>query len=441
MRTHFLPLALWAAAMPAMADDSTESLRRDMDTMSSEYQQQINELQKRIDDLEQTGTGSSGQSTARNTYNPAITLIFNGAYSSYELNPEQYDLPGFQLSDEAGLGAEGFSIGESELNINGNIDSLFFGNATIALDDTGDGLDVSLEEAYVETLGLGHGMGIRVGRFYSDIGYLNVQHPHAWDFYDAPLIYRGLFGDQLANDGLQFTVVAPTDMFLLLGAELGNGGNFPSGEPQSGLGNWDVFAKIGGDVGVSHSWLTGVSYWSAPDVQDRMGVYQNSDGETVDTSFSGSSKIAGMEFIYKWAPYGNPEQRNFKFQFEYFLRDEEGNVDIQNTDPLETTGYTGDQSGWYAQGIYQFVPQWATGFRYDRLSTDNSGTNQAVLDQAGLNNPDYTPDRYSAMLQWKHSEYSRIRFQYNLDRSTGQDDNQLYLQYTFVLGAHGAHTY
>jgi hypothetical protein len=443
MRTHLLPLALWAAAMPAMADDSTESLRRDMDTMSNEYQQQINELQQRINDLEQSGTaaGDSGQSVARNTYNPAISLIFNGAYSSYELNPEQYDLPGFQLGDEAGLGPEGFSIGESELNINGNIDNLFFGNATIALEDANGELEVALEEAYVETLGLGYGTNVKAGRFYSDIGYLNKQHPHAWDFYDAPLIYRGLFGDQLVNDGVQFSVLVPTDLFLKVGTELGNGGHFPSGEPQSGIGNWDVFAKVGGDIGISHSWQAAISYWYAPDVQDRMGINQAYEGETLDTAFSGTSKIAGMDFVYKWAPRGNPEQRNFKFQFEYFHRDENGDVSIADSDPLQTTSYSGTQHGWYAQGIYQFVPQWATGLRYDRVSTDNEGSNEVVLEEAGMSNAGYVPERYSAMLQWMHSEYSRIRFQYNLDRSTGQDDNQFFVQYTFVLGAHGAHTY
>ena len=227
----------------------------------------------------------------------------------------------------------------------------------------------------------------------------------------------------------------------ILSVILGNGGHFPAGEPQSGVGSWDVFTKVGGDIGISHSWQAGLSYWSAPDVQDRTGASHAHDGATETAAFSGSSHIAGLDFVYKWAPRGNPEQRNFKLQFEYFQRDEDGDIVMQGSDPLESSSYTGKQRGWYAQGVYQFMPQWATGVRYDRVSTDNQGSDDAILEEASLNNAEYRPERYSAMLQWKNSEYSRLRFQYNLDRSTGEDDNQFFVQYTFVLGSHGAHTY
>ena len=43
---------------------------------------------------------------------------------------------------------------------------------------------------------------------------MNNQHAHAWDFADAPLIYRALFGDQYGDDGLQFSYVVPADLFV-----------------------------------------------------------------------------------------------------------------------------------------------------------------------------------------------------------------------------------
>jgi hypothetical protein len=45
------------------------------------------------------------------------------------------------------------------------------------------------------------------------------------------------------------------------------------------------------------------------------------------------------------------------------------------------------------------------------------------------------------MLAWQPSEFSRIRAQYNRDESTADTDNQFFVQYTMVMGAHGAHTY
>ena len=43
-------------------------------------------------------------------------------------------------------------------------------------------------EAFADALAMPAGTGLRFGRFYSDIGYLNRVHSHAWDFRDQPLV-------------------------------------------------------------------------------------------------------------------------------------------------------------------------------------------------------------------------------------------------------------
>ncbi len=60
---------------------------------------------------------------------------------------------------------------------------------------------MGIEEAFAQTSALYDGLNIKMGRFFSEIGYLNNQHAHAWDFAGAPLIYRAFFGDQYGNDG------------------------------------------------------------------------------------------------------------------------------------------------------------------------------------------------------------------------------------------------
>ena len=40
---------------------------------------------------------------------------------------------------------------------------------------------------------------------------------------------------------------------------------------------------------------------------------------------------------------------------------------------LAATPYDADQSGWYAQAVYQPLPRWRFGGRLDRLSADNPG--------------------------------------------------------------------
>ncbi len=84
---------------------------------------------------------------------------------------------------------------------------------------------------------LRNGLVPKFGRFFSGIGYLNEQHQHAWDFYDAPLAYQAFLGGQYATDGAQVKWLAPTDQFLEFGAEIGNGDSFPgSARNRNGVG-------------------------------------------------------------------------------------------------------------------------------------------------------------------------------------------------------------
>ena len=379
---------------------------------------------------------------ADNSFNPAISLILDGRYTAYA-NDSEYTLPGFLLGGEAGREEEGFHLGHNELAISADVDDSFYGKLTTVIADHEGSTEVELEEAYVETLALGQGLTIRAGRFYSGIGYLNEQHPHAWDFADAPLIYRGLFGDQLRDDGVRLSWVAPTDLYIRLGTEIGRGENFPAGGAKNGgAGAWTLYAKFGGDIGDSNAWQLGISHWQA-DIEDRTSGDHNHDGAASEIpTYSGESRVNGIDFVWKWAPRGNPTERNFKFQAEYFTRDENGTLvmDDGSIDP-ETTSYDGRQAGWYAQGVYQFRPHWRVGLRYDRLSSNNRGSDPTVLAEAGLDEAGHTPSRSTLMFDYSHSEYSRLRAQYSQDDSYADADDILTLQYIMSLGPHGAHQF
>ena len=91
------------------------------------------------------------------------------------------------------------------------------------------------------------------------LGYLNEIHSHADAFVDRPLPYRAfLGGDNFRDDGIQASVILPTDLFAEVGGGMYRGTGFPAaGSASSGRGADTLFARIGGDVGVSHSWLAG----------------------------------------------------------------------------------------------------------------------------------------------------------------------------------------
>jgi len=393
--------------------------------------QQLRDLEQRVQELE-AANATAGKAATRqvsNNFNPAISLILDGKLSAFSQDSATYALPGFALGGETGPGDEGLRLGESELVMSANIDDKFYGQFTAALTPENQ---TEIEEAYFETLALGNGFTVRAGRFLSAIGYLNPVHAHAWDFADQPIVYRAMLGNQYKDDGVQARWVAPTDVFLELGAEIFRGDNFPAGgAANSGKGTHTVFIHIGGDVGASHAWRLGLSQLDA-DARNRA----TGDATTPDL-FTGSSTLNGVDFIWKWAPNGNPKQTNFKFQTEYFTRDEDGTLDPASSGtPLS---YNGKQKGWYTQAVYQFMPRWRVGLRYDQLKANavDAALAGTVLDKQG-----HDPKRTSVMMDFSNSEFSRLRFQVNKDESrVNQKDTQWYLQYIMSLGAHGAHAF
>jgi hypothetical protein len=61
---------------------------------------------------------------------------------------------------------------------------------------------------------------VKGGKFLSDFGYINRQHPHQWDFVDQNLPYLNLLGPHgLQDTGLQLTWLPKLPVYTLLGVE------------------------------------------------------------------------------------------------------------------------------------------------------------------------------------------------------------------------------
>ena len=444
LRPAFLAAAL-AAAFPAHADADVDALRAELKEMKSSYEARIQALEARL----QKAETQSADATARaeqaapppqpeparsNSFNPDISLILQGRYAHLEDLDEHWITGFFPVDAHAHSDSgRGFSVDGSELVISASIDPYFRGYLNAVLVDDG----VEVEEAWFQTLGLGQGLSIKGGRFRSGIGYQNEQHPHAWDFATNNLVYDVLFGEGYGQDGLQLKWLAPTDTFLEFGAEIGSGGAFPSTDRDSnGFSSVALFGHAGGDVGASHSWRAGLSYlYAKPQGREFAGRDLN-DVEVVG-DFSGKSRTWLADFVWKWAPNGNATEQNFKFAAEYFQRDESGKLDGDISGP-----YSADQSGFYAQGVYQFMPHWRVGYRYDQLFRGDVAFNGADAGATLASLADYDPRRHSLMLDYSPSEFSRLRLQYSRDEAQQDiDENQYYVQYMYSLGSHGAHKF
>lgn len=401
-------------------------------------------------------TSSYAQSTGKITgteFNPAISLILDGRYT--DIDSSELELPGFQLGGEAGLPENGFSTGHNELSISANIDDKFYGSMTSAIVYEEGATEFELEEAFIETLKLGSGFTVKAGRFLSGIGYLNGIHDHAHDFSDRPLVYDAIFGGHLIDTGLQARWLAPTDLFLTFGAEVTSGTAFPGGENEDGNNGLAFFAKTGGDIGDSSSWQLGVSFYESEfDVREAGGHHHGGHSEEEEEGadnelLDGDVDVTGIDFVYKWAPNGNSKKTNFKLQAEYFVKNETAEAEFVEGENSAEASYDGEQTGFYVQAIYQFMPAWRVGLRYDQLEADNTITDfvdggveeEEFLEESGLGAED-DPTKTSVMVDYSPSHFSRIRLQFSdLDNGHEESNDIITLQYIMSLGTHGAHTF
>jgi hypothetical protein len=465
-----MSIGLSTSAANAANDADLAEIRKQLQQMKDTYEQRIASLETKLAKAE--GTATKAEATAKEAetvarqaslkppaaapatgFNPDISLILQGQYRRMK-DIDERQITGFWPAGghddhEHSAARRGYSLDHSELVFSANIDPYWRGQAVFALQDG----EVEVEEAFFQSLGLGHGLGLKGGRMRSGIGYLNEQHAHAWDFSDAPLMYKAMFGDEgsYAQDGVQLKWVAPTPFFLEFGTDFGRGENFPGTDRnKNGSNAGTFFAHVGDDIGTSHSWRAGLSYLQTK-AKDREAHFDDVGGLEAQGEFDGKSKTWIADFVWKWSPNGNPKYRNFKVQGEYFQRREKGTLNCMDEDAVGNacdpgasgatvlSDYKTRQSGWYLQGVYQFTPNWRAGLRYDRL---DSGTRDFGINAANLVVDSYQPKRVTLMADYSWSEFSRMRLQYAQDKSMqGVTDNQVWVQYIMSLGAHGAHKF
>jgi len=452
-----VPICASAATEPPTASE-IQLLRQEIDAMRASYEARLQAMEQRLLAAERgavpavattadaastppsvaapTATASVG---GANAFNPAMSLILSGGYTRTSQDPASYNITGFQLPTDtnAGPGSRGFSLAESELGLAANIDPWLRGAANISLhpDDT-----VSVEEAFIQTTSLSNGLSLKAGRFFSGVGYLNSQHAHTWDFVDNPLAYQAFLGTQYGDDGVQLHWLAPTDQYIELGAELGRGRSFPGSDTgRNGAGMSALTLHTGGDVGDSHNWRAGVSLLTAQATDQSLATVDATSGTVINSAFTGNTRVWVLDGVWKWAPNGNATRTNFKLQGEYLQSTRNGNLTYDPDTANLSGAYSTEQSGWYLQGVYQFMPSWRVGLRAERL---NPGSTDYAINTASFAGSGYQPSKNTLMFDFNPSEFSRIRLQLAQDKSRqGLTDKQVFLQYQMSLGAHGAHSY
>lgn len=370
----------------------------------------------------------------RITHRAMLSVFFSAGIScstvnAKELNPDisvVLDALYIQNAFALGHGGPGFVPGHNELSFGAPIDDLFNGRLTTVIESHEDETELGLEEAFIQTSGLGYGLSIKAGRFLSSIGYLNDQHTHDDSFSTRPAVYRALLGSHYFDDGLQLALTMPTDFYWHLSVEALQGQNVSS---EDGIGLYTFSTKVGGDISVSQSWQAGVSYMNnhsplaeEDDHDDEEGEHDHS-GHSHGLSYYGENLYAA-DLVWKWAPKGNNRQQQVSLSAEYFYVD----------DLNEFATKDDFHEGWYASAVWQFSPQWSTGLRYGEVDLQQPHGDH--FHRQTLQESDW-------MLSYAHSHFSTIRLQYMHQSGEGftELDNSVMLQYVVSFGEHGAHEF
>ncbi len=351
----------------------------------------------------------------------------------------------------------GFTVQNVELTFSGVVDPYLRGDANIVLqiDENGE-TTIELEEVYLTTLEFPYNLQLKAGQFFNAFGRLNPIHPHAWDFVDQPVVNSRFMGpDGFRSQGVQLAWLTPLPFFAELTGSIQNAHgetvtsfrNVPGeviagrtlvSRPVRTLGDmvYLVRLKTSFDPTEEITVVPGLSALFGPNA----------------TNLTNRTQIYGADLYVKWKPLANDQGWPFVgWQSEVMMRRYGASAVF---DPL---GNEIDRDrvlldwGFYSQVLWGFSRPWVLGFRVDYAR----GQRDSYDDAAGLSYDSVADSlrdqrgRASINLTYYPSEFSKVRLQYNYDRSEflsrgfsdPKDAHSVFLQFEILFGAHGAHKF
>ena len=394
-------------------------------------QQRIGILEQRSVSSQPTGpTGGPSSSTSSgffpnnssanvlgqgNLYNPSLTIFG--------------DLGGSLSSDGADKTSNRFNLREFELDARTAIapfaDGVFI--ATFGEEIEQDSMGVAdvqtvtdVEEGYVRFHQLPFDLTGKIGKFRSAFGAANPLHTHDTPQVDRPLVEQAFLGPEgLASIGASASLLVPNpwDEFIeLTGQVINADGGTESpilGGPNADNPAYLAHLKWFTDVGDYGSFELGGSY-----LYTRTSSQANFDGN-----------VFGIDATLKLPDPDAPDIRSFLLQGEVYS--------AQNDvyDDATGTGSRNNSTGAYAFAQWQFDKNFYAGIRGDYTEFPNSD----------LYGPSASEWAVSPYFTWYPAEFLRIRLEYQHNQIDSgfdtQDNDELMLQFTFVIGAHPPHPY
>lgn len=402
-------------ALTATVFTCTDSTAQDntLDTLSEQIraltsaveslQTTVEKQQNRIESLErENSTLKSTPSAPTATPGPTNTSAAPTASSpsSNSQNPDigaVVDLVGLLTeSKEDEEGNDKRSVRELEITIGHDIDPYTRFDATLALSDFEEGVEI--EEAFVTYLNMPWDISAKIGRIKPFIGKANIVHRDQLATVDEPLVIQRYLGvEGLSRTGLELSRFLPQFSDSLT-QEL------TVGIVEGGIG------EDGSLFGETRRHPTGYAH-----LKNFFDVSANTSVEVGNTFMIGSSNEEDRDDVnafgldltvqHRFSPL-----RSLTWQSELYRQDRDD--DALNDNAM----------GYYSLLDYRLSQRFGIGGRYDNVELIAlPGEDEAL----------------SAYVTFYQSEFARWRAQYQkIEFAEGGEDDRFYLQGTFAIGVH-----
>jgi hypothetical protein len=396
---------------------------------------------------------------SRSTISPDLSFYMDFSYLYRDMKDEKFDgidvpwlINGkniYDYSDDLKNTRQGFALNYGKVVLQAEADQYF----RVYTDISGNADGIKIDEAYIKTISLPAYFSFKAGQFLSGFGDFNSRQPYNWYFLERPVIYTAFFGDnQLLERGAQLTWQVPLDFYLLVGAEYLNGENKMSyGTAAIKSGNKVVVkssekpnlftAFMKGAVAVANLDINfGFSF--ANGKMRKNNVY-TAGADTGYAIYADSMILdANLSFKYNFSSYhyvlleGECLQRNVKGDFYW---------SNNNASPEHLTM---EQRGFFAHLILKPFMHWRIGGRYEMIFENSvsikqvSGTEDDRYKK--INNKfNKKVSKYSAMIDYNVTEFSRIRMEYSHDamrydeKAKNINVQEISFQFTMAYGTSG----
>src|SRR5215471_9456607 len=342
---------------------------------------------------------AAANKTFPSQFNPAIGLIIDTAFSYRQHEGNNFDFRA------------------AEIGISASIDPFARGYAILS--GSPDGF--SVEEAAIVTTSLPYNLTVKGGRFFADFGRLSKFHDHDLPFVNRPgVLDRFVDGESQAN-GVEVSYLLPIEQYVNLTAgmynKIGAENERVNNNVPRDLGEFTYLGRAATFISLSdvHSLDIGASLAYTP----RVKIDQNQE-----------RYLAGIDITYRYVPLSQAGYRGLVWGTEILVNSENRPIGGFPTDP--TAAPPTDFKRNNAWGAYSYLEarlsrRFYPGFLFDYAQALDPGVGDSKS--------------YSPYLTFWLSEFQRLRLQYTYLSQPGVPQvpayaNQVFLQWTVVLGSH-----